>query len=282
MNQAAMHSAETMGAVDVPQLDSLHHASEAVDSLSGRIVSAQELFGPQSQLIEAVEQSVESQTLVGDTFFQLSALFMLFVVLFFIARHHHRIGAMFGRMVKGRLAEDYSSGRREESITRSFVQSALVIGIMLITLFVVKYSPMWLPESMTPSEGWTSIVAMFFTLLFIAAVGIFEHLLLFMVGKVTRSEEIVSEIVYIKRAGFSLAAISLSPVFLMGVLSAEKMSDMWNIILIVQCSILVLLFLKETLAFFIEKKIPIFHWFLYLCTAEVFPLTLIWALIVRS
>ena len=253
-----MHSAEALGAVDVPQLDSMHHASEAVDSLSGRIVSAQELFGPQSQLIESVEQSVESQTLVGDTFFQLSALFMLFVVLFFIARHHHRIGAMFGRMVKGRLAEDYSSGRREESITRSFVQSALVIGIMLITLFVVKYSPMWLPESMTPSEGWTSIVAMFFTLLFIAAVGLFE------------------------RAGFSLAAISLSPVFLMGVLSAEKMSDMWNIILIVQCSILVLLFLKETLAFFIEKKIPIFHWFLYLCTAEVFPLTLIWALIVRS
>lgn len=277
-----MHSAEALGAVDTPQIDSMHLASEAVDSVLTCRVSVQEMFGSQSQLVEAVEQTVESQTLIGDTFFQFSALFMLFVVIFFIARHHHRIGVMFGRMLKGRLAEDYSSGRREESITRSFVQSAVFIGIMLITLFVVKYSPMWLPESMTPSEGWISIVAMLFTLLFIAAVGIFEHLLLFMVGKVTRSEEIVSEIVYIKRAGFSLAAISLSPVFLLGVLSAEKLSDMWNIVLIVQCAILVLLFLKETLAFFIEKKIPIFHWFLYLCTAEVFPLTLIWALIVRS
>ena len=277
-----MHSTEALGVVDTPQIDSMHLASEAVDSLSSRMVSPTEIFGPKSQLIEVTEQSIEQQTLVGDTFFQFSSLFMLFVVLFFIARHHRRIGVMFGRMVKGRLAEDYSSGRREESITRSFLQSAVVIGVMLITLFLVKYAPAWMPESMRPSEGWMSVVATLLVLVGIAAVGVFEYLLLFLVGKVTRSEELVSEILYLKRAGFSLAAISLSPVFLMGVLSAENLSDVWNIILIVQCSILVLLFLKETLAFFIDKKIPIFHWILYLCTAEVFPLTLIWALIVRS
>jgi hypothetical protein len=105
---------------------------------------------------------------------------------------------------------------------------------------------------------------------------------LWLVGKVTRGEEAVGAIMYMKRMSFALASIAMSPIFLFGVLSSEKLTESWNIVLFVECLILVFMYIKETLVFFVDKKIPIFHWILYLCTVEAFPLSLIWALTVRS
>ena len=41
------------------------------------------------------------------------------------------------------------------------------------------------------------------------------------------------------------------------------------------------LYLKESLNLFISKKISILHWFLYLCTVEIFPVSLLWLSLVR-
>ena len=259
------------------------HNLEVADSVELlRHISVGEMFGEQSRVVECLESASESQTLVGDVIFQIMAVVMMVVVISFIARQRHRIAVMFGRMLKGRLPEDFSSGRREEVITRTFLHAASVIGVMLITLFAAKYAPVWMPESITPSEGWVSIAAAFYALIAVTAVGLFESALLWIVGRITRNTENTGALLYLKRAGFAMAAIAMSPVFLLEVLSSENLTDTWNIILFTECAVLVFLFLKETLVFFIDKKIPIFHWFLYLCAAEAFPLTLIWALVTRS
>lgn len=277
-----MHSsgvADTLGVVCGCEPTATAGAEEA---LATQRITAEEMFGAQSRLIEQIGRMEPSQTLVGDVVFQILAVVMMLVVVFFVARHRHRIVSMLGKMLKGRLPDDYTSGRREEHLTRTFLHTSSFIGVMLVTLFLVKYAPVWLPEPLTPAEGWVSIVATLYVLVAIAAIWVFEYALLWVVGRVTRNEECVGAILYLKRTGFSLAAIALSPIFLLGVLSSEKLTDTWNILLFVECSLLVLLFIKETLAFFIDKKIPIFHWILYLCTVEAFPLSLIWALTIRS
>lgn len=282
MNQEVMHSAESIDTLGLSQICDTMMVSGVERRASVCEISPEEMFGHRSQLSECVEPILSSQTLVGDGFFQVLVVVMMLVVIFFAARHRHRIGAMFGRVLKGHLSEDYSSGRRDEMLTRTFLHASSLIGVMLIVIFMVKYAPMWLPSSLTPPAKWVSALTALYVLIVVALVIAFEHAVLWIIGKVTRNEEVIGAILYMKRAGFSLAAIAISPVFLLGVLSSEKITDAWNILLIVECALLVLLFIKETLAFFIDKKIPIFHWILYLCTVEAFPLSLIWALTMRS
>lgn len=277
-----MHNLSPIDSLSIVHAEGTSVTAEVADSVTQRVISVTEMFGAQSAPIEASLTSVVEQTLMGDTLFQLLTVLMMVAVIFFAARHKHQIVAMFGRMLKGRLPEDFSAGRRDELLTRSFLNTSSAIGIGLIVLFAIKYAPMWLSERFTPTEGWRSTTAAVYASLGVVAINIYEWVVLWIVGKVTRYPDITGALLYMKRAGFSLAAIAMSPILLLGILSSSRVTDMWNIILILECAILVLLFIKETLAFFIDKKIPIFHWILYLCAVEAFPLSLIWALTVRS
>jgi len=55
----------------------------------------------------------------------------------------------------------------------------------------------------------------------------------------------------------------------------------WFCIIAVELAAAAALYLKETLNLFLSKKVSILHWFLYLCTVEVFPVSLLWLLAVR-
>ena len=277
-----MHNLGQIDSLDIVHADGSSVMTEAADSVAQRVISVAEMFGAQSTPIEATPTNIVEQTLMGDTLFQLLTVMMMVAIIFFAARHKHQIVAMFGRMLKGRLPEDFSAGRRDELLTRSFLNTSSAIGTGLVILFAVKYAPIWLSERFTPAEGWLSTTAAVYASLGVITINIYEWVVLWIVGKVTRYPDITGALLYMKRAGFSLAAIAMSPILLLGILSSSRVTDMWNIILILECAILVLLFIKETLAFFIDKKIPIFHWILYLCAVEAFPLSLIWALTVRS
>ena len=290
-----LHSGVVADSLVSVQTNDLHSLEVMVDSV-GLIGSAEvvpsaevvqitptEMFGEQSQLVTVTHSEVVEQSIVSDALFQSLALVALFLVIFFIARHRRRIGVMFGRMFKGRLPEDFSSGRRDEVITRSFLQSSTIIGVLLLVLFAVKYVPLWMPESFMPdAEKWRTTVAMVYVLLAFVVITLYEHSLLFVIGKVAQSDSVVGAIRYLKRTLFSLASIALSPLFLLGILAADQFVGVWTIMLASGCAVFVFLFLKETLVFFIDKKIPIFLWILYLCAVEAFPLSLIWALVVRN
>ena len=48
------------------------------------------------------------------------------------------------------------------------------------------------------------------------------------------------------------------------------------------CSVSLILFIKETFLLFRAQRFSIFHWILYLCALEIFPLSLLLAPIVRG
>lgn len=266
----------------VASVDTLSVASLGGEVPIVREIPVAEMLGAESSLVDGVVPFVESGTLVGDGFFQTMAVLLLLVIISFTARHKHQIVTMLGRMFRGRLPEDYSVGRREEMLTRSFLQESTAIGAMLVILLLTKYAMLWLPHLFDVPTGWEVVIAMACSLVGIVAIGLFEQGLLSIVGFVTRRADVADVLLYLKRVYFAIAAIVMSPVFLLGILSADKVSDLWNVLLIIECAFLVLMFIKETITLFIQKKIPIFHWILYLCAVEVFPMSLIWALTMRS
>ena len=114
MNQTAMHN---LGVVDTlgvaPGLDTVTIAN-VTDSVTVAKLSAEEMFGVQSRIAETLVQAEPSQTLVGDVVFQMLAVVLLLIVVLFIARNRRSIFSMFVRMFKGRLSDDFASGRRDD------------------------------------------------------------------------------------------------------------------------------------------------------------------------
>ena len=52
-------------------------------------------------------------------------------------------------------------------------------------------------------------------------------------------------------------------------------------VLVVGLTLFVAIYLKDTFMFFLEKKVSIFNWFLYLCTAILLPLSFLATLLPR-
>ncbi len=282
MEQEVIHSLNGVDSLGMANIEDASVITMVADSVAHNEISTIEMFGEQSVPVEVVRSISEVSTLTSDPFFQIMTMAALVAVVFFIARHRHQIVAMFGRMLKGRLSEDFSAGRRDEVMTRSFLHVSYVIGASFVVLFAVKYAQYWLPERFVPTGQWLSIAATLYAFAGMALIVVYEHLMLWAIGKITNNQEVTGALLYMKRTGFSLAAIALAPILLFGLLSSQSITGVWNIALIVGCAVLVFLYIKETLVFFIDKKIPIFHWILYLCTVEAFPLSLLWALTMRS
>lgn len=101
-----------------------------------------------------------------------------------------------------------------------------------------------------------------------------QNLILALSGKVSLSSSFTHEIWNIRRISASLAALLLTPVTLMYALSDGTCG---NVLFIIAATLAVLLyihFLARTYILFVERKVSIFYWILYLCAVELFPVSL--------
>ena len=87
---------------------------------------------------------------------------------------------------------------------------------------------------------------------------------------------------HIKLLHFSLIIILLSPLLILVLLTEGVVARLALYTSIAVCSLTLILFVKETFLLFRAQRFSIFHWFLYLCALEFFPLSLLLAPIVRG
>lgn len=248
-----------------------------------RMVGSQQMFGTSSVKASFPREVASGRISVADDgLFQSLTLAVLFFGIMLVAGYKREIATLSGKLLRGRLWEDYASGRRRETVPRRFMALSLVVVFMLAVLLPVKYSTLWLPSGMFRSSSWFTATALLMAAVAVVAVAAYEIVALHVAGYVTRRRDVTDGLLYLKGAYLAETAAFTAPVLMMSILSLRGMLNFWGVLLTVECAILSLLFIKETFAFFVGKKIPIFHWFLYLCTVEVFPLSLIWALALRS
>ena len=102
-----------------------------------------------------------------------------------------------------------------------------------------------------------------------------------LIGALTLSQPFTAQIVLLKRTYFALAVIVSSPALLLFALCPPGRGGVWFTVIVAELTVTALLYFRETLNLFLSKKVSILHWFLYLCTVEIFPISLLWLLAVR-
>lgn len=178
------------------------------------------------------------------------------------------------RMRRGDTLSAHPEAGRQSGV----VSFSAVTGIVLIMCAAVKYGSLWMPAAWTGEGSLTALRAACAACAAAALCGCFQAGVIAVAGVVTREHEFTEGLMAIKKTFFSIAALTVSPLF---ILAAMSSSGIWTAVLAAECCILALIFIKETITFFVEKKVPILLWFLYLCIVEVFPLTLAVASVAR-
>ena len=192
--------------------------------------------------------------------------------------------ALVGRVAFERRDSERTSDESGNAGFTRFLNIALALGFLLAGVTAVRLCdrPDIAQELLNMGNGSTLslLLALGVGLLFLL-VYLYGILLLRAVGGVTLTSGFTTQLIRIKRGYAALGAIILAPVILLFALSPLGSDTIWAGLLTAGWLITFLLYLRETFALFISKKVSILHWILYLCAVEIFPVTLLWLLVVR-
>ena len=239
------------------------------------------MFGSKSQLVEEVANtSFAGISTLGGGYQAATAIAALFFI-FILVRHfdlfRYLIISSFSKQSNRSDIHIYSSELKNIELTTS------LMGVMLLSLLVMRLSVFDITKtffaSLHPLSVWkiggVSLVA-------ILATMFGERLMLYVVGAVSGRNDACNTIWHIKLLHFSLIIILLSPLLILVLLTEGVVARLALYTSIAVCSLTLILFVKETFLLFRAQRFSIFHWFLYLCALEFFPLSLLLAPIVRG
>ncbi len=262
----------------------LHYLPDGTPLEGYRTVGAGEFFGQQSLLAAPRPAAQQQQRLTDELPFQ--GLVLLLTLLFglLLYRNPGDMRALVGRVAFERRDSERTSDESGNAGFTRFLNIALALGFLLAGVTAVRLCdrPDIAQELLSMGNGSTLslLLALGVGLLFLL-VYLYGILLLRAVGGVTLTSGFTTQLIRIKRGYAALGAIILAPVILLFALSPLGSDTIWAGLLTAGWLITFLLYLRETFALFISKKVSILHWILYLCAVEIFPVTLLWLLVVR-
>jgi hypothetical protein len=182
--------------------------------------------------------------------------------------------ATLGRFQAGKII--YERNRSLSAmLLRLAAPGALAAGMVVLRL--LDAVPEWSAAAALPE--WAVEWALPTTMVALLAITVFQRLLLGAVGSVTRSRDFMDSLLRLRRAVFYACAVVATPIFLL-VASSEVEWAAAALFPLVAAWLLLLLY--KTFKLFADQKISILHWFLYLCTVEIFPPSLVALLAVRN
>lgn len=262
----------------------LHYLPDGTPLEGYRTVGAREFFGQQSLLAAPRPAAPQQPRLTDELPFQ--GLVLLLTLLFglLLYRNPGDMRALVGRVAFERRDSERTSDESGNAGFTRFLNVALALGFLLAGVTAVRLCdrPDIAQELLLMGDGSTLslLLALGVGLLFLL-VYLYGILLLRAVGGVTLTSGFTTQLIRIKRGYAALGTIILAPVILLFALSPLGSDTIWAGLLTAGWLITFLLYLRETFALFISKKVSILHWILYLCAVEIFPVTLLWLLVVR-
>ena len=102
--------------------------------------------------------------------------------------------------------------------------------------------------------------------------AVFEGLV---IGGVAMCSDVTSAVMRLRKICFAIFTICSAPTILLYALSEIGRSKVFLYLIVAELVTIFLVFLYETFVLFVSKKISVLHWILYLCTVELFPVSLI-------
>ena len=243
----------------------------------------EEVFGPASTLVPArVLPAAPAPSLTENPVFQ---GFVLLLAATYAILLYRNLGDI--RLLLTRISHDTATGERlmEDpggSGFSRFLNIATAIGILFVGVMTVKYGDSLIPDSLIETIPQGAVLGLSLLATFAClCVGLFQRGVVRLAGAVTLSQPFVSQLMLLKRTYFTLGVIVTVPALLLFALCPRGTGGVWFCIIVIELLATAFLYLRETLNLFLSKKISILHWILYLCTVEVFPISLIWLLAAR-
>ena len=244
-------------------------------------ISAEELFGATSRLV------VESNNvgLLGiaslGSMYQLAtgvvALLFIFIAVRYFDLFRYLIISSVSKSANRSDIHIYSAEIKNIEILTS------LIGAVLIALLIMRISVMdglrHITTPLLPLSAW-GIGGLFLVGILATMCG--ERLMLYIIGAMSGCNSVCNTIWHIKLLYFCVVIIVLSPMLILALLTEGAVAKIALYISVAVCSVSLILFIKETFLLFRAQRFSIFHWILYLCALEIFPLSLLLAPILRG
>ena len=245
------------------------------------IISAEELFGKASTLASQAEVLAVSDVYSLGSMYQVVASIVALIFIFTLVKYM----PMFRYLVSASL--NFGGGRVDlhfvSSEARNIEIFTSLAGLSLLALTSMRLvvlpeiNPHFVLNSPVSPWGLGAIVfGATFLLIFC------ERGALHMVGTVSDNVNAFRNLWHIKLLYFTTTIIVLTPLLVLALLMEGLIVKIALYCSVAVCSISLILFIKETFLLFRAQRFSIFHWILYLCALEIFPVSLLLAPVLRG
>lgn len=244
------------------------------DSLGGGLHS---LFGESAKLVEQPTIVESALSLTDNAVVWLLVVAMFIYYLFVVFAYGGHLGQMW-KIVVGdnlgiRVADELSY------LFMRAVRNSVALGIITWALAGVG----WL--DILGVEALGGLNPLWITPLGIAlfvAVGAVQRILTNGICALTRRGEVAQGLNILADALMAIAAIVGTPIVLLFVINTGASAQVLGVVAIGLAALSLFTFVTKSLIFFIEQKVSILLWILYLCAVVLIPIGIIATLVVRN
>ena len=235
---------------------------------------AQAIYGPLTESVAPREhdRTAANSPLTASAGFQLAVVVLLLLYVMLLYRFRSDIIEVFTN--RKSLAEELEHTSQSSIYTRFFT-TTIGVGILLLAIMIVKGADLNQQMAALDIRPWIASLAVPTVIIAATIVGVVQVALLWLIGRVAMCEYITSQLLRLRKICFSIFTISCAPAVLL--YSLSEIGDAKLLLYIIGFEVITLfaVFLYETYVLFAVKKISVLHWILYLCTVELFPVSLI-------
>lgn len=248
-----------------------------------RPLSAEDIFGTHS-VVGELPAGIENInfSLTSNSIFQSLILIVILAYIILLYRDIGRIWNLFGQISTEQASIQRKSSYSDDNDTNRFLIVTRLLGAVLLSFMAVKYIDIFAMGS----QQWllwkssAKILSIIFTVA-VLCVALYGNILLRIAGSITLTQNFMRQLLHLRLTYFSFWVIITAPAILMFSLCPRDTGQWWMYIIAAETIIALLLYAKNSLLLFISKKIPISHWFLYLCIVEIFPISLLGVIVAR-
>ena len=244
-------------------------------------ISDEELFGAASQLVALGGEGGVSGIASLGGLYQLAtgvvALLFIFILVRYFELFRYLLTSSISKTADRSNLHVYSAEIKNIEIFTS------LMGVLLLSLLVMRLSVMdgvYISNILPFNRSMWALGGV--ALCGILATLFGERGLLYIIGAVSGRNDVCNSIWHIKLLYFSIIIIELSPMLILALLIEGIVAKIALYTSVAICSLSLILFIKETFLLFRAQRFSIFHWILYLCALEIFPLSLLLAPIMRG
>ena len=236
-----------------------------------REASPVEMFGEESTLgCSAVVEPLKP-SLIAEPLFQGLVIGGIVAYLFVLYRFWGFVGQIWQGLFLHRSQRRVHDEVGELPFER-FKTTVVLLGGVLLSLVLVRLVDIALVGPGVLLEHSVAMVAPLYGTAIMLAIFLWQYLLHKVVQWITRST-IMGEMGAVLVLNIVRCVVLLFPIVAIWLVAPHDMLSIWSIVLCVAMGLMVLIYLKETFTLFIGQKISILHWFLYLCTAILLPVS---------